>query len=217
MNSFEAYRGRKPLNSVLQSLIPIKAIEVLNIFEWRNIKNIIMQTQDSYDNEGRYDPSAANPNVGKYANAFVGGLLGSTNPVRRIDLYIDAFRFTKPLLVNTGIPVDRTIEKDSLQKPDINDYFQLQSDAFAELEKMEFPKVEYNITTQGRFDIKFGDSFYYRTPRLIPAEFESTDSPDGNNANTIKLVAKKIEYSITSTEGGKGGFLRTITGIRRFV
>lgn len=217
VSSFEPYRGRHPLNNPLQSLIPIKVIEVLNIFEWRNIKNIIIQTQDSYDNEGRYSPiGLTNSNVEKYSGSQVGGLTGSTNPFRRIDLYVDAFRFTKPLLVNTGIPVDRTIEKDFLQKPDINNYDQLKSDAFAELEKMQFPKVEYNITTQGRFDIQFGDSFWYRTPRLIPAEYESNDSPDGNNANTIKLVAKKIEYSITSTEGGKGGFLRTITGIRRF-
>lgn len=216
VSSFETYRARRPLDSGLQSLIPIKEIEALNIFEWRNIKNIIIQTQDSYDNQGRYDPTPfTNPNVGKFSNAILAG--GDLGIDRRIELYIDAFRFTKPLLVNTGVPADRVIERDFLQKPDINDYFQLQSDAFAELEKSTFPKVEYNIVTQGRFDIAFGDSFWFRNPRLIPAEFESNDSPDGNNANTIKLVAKRIEYSITNTEGGKGGFLRTITGVRRFV
>jgi hypothetical protein len=216
VNSFETYRARRPLNNPLQSFIPIKELEALNIFQWRNIKNIIIQTQDSYDNQGRYSPDPINNvNVGKFASLILAG--GDTAAARRIELYIDAFRFTKPLLVNTGVPTDRVIERDFLQKPDINDYFQLQSDAFAELEKSTFPRVEYNIVTQGRFDINFGDSFWFRNPRLVPVEFESDDSPDFNNTNTIKLVAKKIEYSITNTEGGKGGFLRTITGVRRFV
>lgn len=215
ISSFETYRARRPLDNPLQSFIPIVELEALNIFQWRNIKNIIIQTQDSYDNQGRYSPDPFNnTNVGKFASLVLAG--GEAAAVRRIELYIDAFRFTKPLLVNTGVPADRVIERDFLQRPVINDYFQLQSDAFAELEKSTFPKVEYNIVTQGRFDIAFGDSFWFRNPRLIPAEFESDDSPDGNNTNTIKLVAKRIEYSITNTEGGKGGFLRTLTGVRRF-
>jgi len=34
--------------------------------------------------------------------------------------------------------------------------------------------------------------------------------------NTIKLVAKKIVRAIDKRPDGPGGFLRTITGVRRF-
>ena len=215
ISAFEVYRARKPLGGFLQAFTPLKKIEALQIFEWRNAKSIVIQTQDSYDDNGRYSPfSPSNPNSGKYSNVTIAGF--ETSNVRRIDLYLDAFRFTKPLLVNTGIPADRAIEKSALEKPDINDYYQLQSDAFAELRKSTFPRVEFVITTQGRYDIEFGDSFYYRSKTLIPEEFWSTDSPDANNNNTIKLVARKIEYSISDAEDNEGGFLRTITGVRRF-
>ena len=60
-----------------------------------------------------------------------------------------------------------------------------------------------------------GDYFKFKHPRLIP------DSPIASgtisNVNFIKLVAKRIEYSITKPVDGKGGFLRKILGVRRFV
>ena len=35
--------------------------------------------------------------------------------------------------------------------------------------------------------------------------------------NTIKLVAKKIEYSISRPPSGRGGLQRRIQGIKRFI
>lgn len=215
LTGFSIYRGRKPLDNPIAVIIPPKELEAQNIFEWRNIKQIVIQTQDSYDSQGRYSPSPAlNQAVGKYMNFVIAG--GNADQFRRIDLYHDAFRFTKPLLVNTGTPTDRSIEPDFIQRPDIGNYHQLKSDALAELQKNQFQHVEYNITTRGKFDIRFGESFWFRHPRLVPTFIESTDSPDGINTKTVKLVAKKIEYSITDAKDGKGGFLRTIKGVRRF-
>ena len=207
LSGFSIYRARKSLSNFASSIIPPKELESLGIFEWKNIKQITFQTQESYDDEGRYNPISS-----RYIND-----VAEPRPLRRIDLYIDAFRFTKPLLVNTGTPTGRSIEPDFLQKPDIGNYDQLKSDALAELEKTRFQHVEYVITTNGKYDIEFGDSFWFRHDKLIPVEFQSTDSPDGDNTNTIKLVAKKIEYSITDAVDGKGGFLRTIQGVRRFI
>lgn len=209
LSGFSVYRGRKPLENVIATIIPPKAIEAQNIFEMRNIKQIVIQTQDSYDSQGRYNQIQS-----RYNQAFIGS--GSSNPFRRIDLYLDAFRFTKPLLVNTGIPIDRHIETDFIQRPDIGNYDQLKSDAFAELQKAQFQHVQYDMTTTGRFLTRFGNSFWFRNPRLVPTRFNSTDSPDGNNNNTIKVVAKRMEYSITDAKDGKGGFLRKMVGVRRF-
>ena len=33
--------------------------------------------------------------------------------------------------------------------------------------------------------------------------------------NKIKLVAKKITYTINGTDGGRGGFIRKIEGVKR--
>ena len=131
---------------------------------------------------------------------------------RRIDLSIDALHFTKPLLVNTGQDTTRCVENEFIEKPEIMDYYQLKNDAKAELEKRKFRHVEFDITTSGNADINFGDYFLYENENLIADEFETS-----SGSNKIRLVAKHIEYSITKPVNGKGGFLRRILGVRRFV
>ncbi len=130
-------------------------------------------------------------------------------------MYIDAFHFGKPLLVSSGQDTDKDIEADFLEKPDVFDYFQLKGMVDAEKQKRNFRHVEYEINTTGKFDIEMGDYFKFKHPRLIP------DAPIASgtisNVNFIKLVAKRIEYSITKPVDGKGGFLRKILGVRRFV
>jgi len=202
MTGFKIYRGRKPLANAIAAIVPPKELEAQNIFEDRNIKQIAIVTKDSYDGDGRYQNLGA-----RWNNGILGGL--NADPFRRIELYIDAFRFTKPLLANTGKVLDRAIEPDFLQKPDIGNYNQLRSDALAELEKARFEHVEFDVNTTGRFDIPFGDTFFYTNPRLV--NFSDLGS------NTVKLVNKGAEYSITKPEGGKGGFIRKLKGVRRFV
>ncbi len=46
---------------------------------------------------------------------------------------------------------------------------------------------------------------------------ESSEGANDGDLNTIKLVAKRIEYSITKPLAGAGGMKRTIKGIKRFV
>ena len=79
-----------------------------------------------------------------------------------------------------------------------------------EIEK--FKHKEFNIESSGDeiFDVPFGDSFYLHNEDLI-----SDDDKSGEN-NNIKLVAKRIEYSITKPVGGKGGLRRKIKGSKVF-
>ena len=61
---------------------------------------------------------------------------------------------------------------------------------------------DYVIETSGDdvFDIDFANSFYLENDKLV--------SDSDNGANTIKLVAKNIEYSITKPLSGPGGLGR---------
>jgi len=214
ISGFTTYRSRKPRASIINSIIPPKEITINNQIEWRNIKQIIIQTAQSYDSDGRYVESSIEGNFYAQANTAVETFGIPAVPTigrdhRRLDLYLDAFRFTKPLLVNTGKEASRNIEGEFLDKPEVYDYFQLKNIANAEREKRQHRHVEFEINTTGKFDINFGDFFNFEHPRLIPdAVKTSTD--------TIKLVAKHIEYSITKPVDGKGGFLRKILGVRRF-
>tara|TARA_R110000765_G_scaffold181965_3_gene287947 strand:+ start:142 stop:2853 length:2712 start_codon:yes stop_codon:yes gene_type:complete len=208
ISGFTAYRGRKPKNSIRTMITPPKELRILNIFQFKNLKNIIIQTQDSYDEHGRYNWSVDN----RFLNPIVVlNFIPSVAINRRISLSIDAINFTKPLLANTGAKTDRCLEGEFIERPEIMDYYQLKNDAAAELEKKKWRHVEYDITTTGDCAINFGDYFLYENTNIIPDEFETS-----GGSNKIKLVAKHIEYSITKPVDGKGGFLRRILGVRRF-
>jgi hypothetical protein len=217
VSGFTTYRGRKPRASIINSIIPPKEITINNQIEWRNIKQIIIQTAQSYDSDGRYVESSIEGNFYAQSNTAVEQLGIPAVPTigrdhRRLDLYLDAFRFTKPLLVNTGKQSSRNIESDFIDKPEVYDYFQLKNIANAEKEKRQHRHVEFEVNTTGKFDINFGDFFEFYHPRLIPRAVRTNTSGD----DYVKLVAKHIEYSITKPVDGKGGFLRKILGVRRF-
>jgi len=112
-------------------------------------------------------------------------------------------------LVNTGKIAGQVIDPEFLQRPEIGNYEMLKSDAEAERQKKTFQHVEYDTTTTGKIDIGFGDYFNFEDSDIIPSNLEDT-------TDKIKLVAKRIEYSITKPLNGKGGFLRRIRGVRRF-
>jgi hypothetical protein len=199
ISGFSVIRNRRP-KEVTDLVIPPKELNVVNNFEWRHIKQITWQTQESYDTEGRYDPQS-----GRYGLANIAGLLGLLGVGRRITMYIDALRFTKPLVHNTGIVSDYVIESQPQERPDISNYFQLAGDGTATLQKMQHKHVEYTITTSARFDIRHGDYFYLKNTSMVPF------LDDGGMTGTVLLVATHIEYSMTEE-----GLVRTIVGIRRF-
>jgi len=206
ISGFEIFKGREPryATSAYYNFMQPKGIDVQNIFIWRNLKMISIYTLDPYDEVGRYSPMA-----GRFCNTSF------PNENRTCSIVLDALRFTKPLLTSTEVlPVlgsDVLIQSDFLEKPEIGNYEQLLGDVEAERQKQLFQRVEYDVTTSGKIDIGFGDYFNLADSEIVPAFTDPTES-----AGSVKLVAKRIEYSISKPLNGKGGFLRRIRGVRRF-
>jgi hypothetical protein len=214
VSGFQIYEARKPLGKLLDIIIPPVAVSPVNIFEWRHVKQIVICSGDSYDGNGRFNPG--------------GGRWGLPSPLpfnippnidtnHKLDVWIDAFRFTKPLLVNseTESVNTRIIEAEFLQKDDVTIYQQLKGLVKEEYQRAVFPHDEFDFTTTLAHDISFGDFFYLKESRLV--NFSEYPLPGGGfMPNTIKLVCKRIEYSYTKPSNGEGGALRRIIGIRRF-
>ena len=209
ISGFRTYRGRKPIygwSAIIASVIPPKELEIINIFEWRNIKMFGVQFQGVYDKYGRFDPGK---NV---LNGDGDSLTWTAIAGADRSLKVDGFRFIKPLLATSGQNTTRNLEPDFLQFPDITSYHQLLNASKSHLEIEKFKHKEFNIESSGDeiFDVPFGDSFYLHNDNLV-----SDDDKSGEN-NNIKLVAKRIEYSITKPTGGKGGLRRKIKGSKVF-
>ncbi len=194
VSGFSVIRNRRP-KEITDIVIPPKELNVVNNFEWRHVKQITFQTQESYDDQGRYDPI-----IGRYGPSSLFLLFS-----RRVTMVIDGFRFTKPLLANTGKVTTLPIEHEILESPDIHNYYQLLGNALSEKEKIGHKFVEYTIITNADFDIKHGEFFFYENTKLVPF------SDNNSKAGTVKLVARHIEYSMT-----EDGLIRTLVGIRRF-
>jgi hypothetical protein len=210
ISSFRVYRGRTPAHGLDNAftLVPPKDLSAVNQFEPRNVKFVGIQWQLSYDEYDRYNPVAATIESGS-VETLVNAVAGGT-----IDLYIDGFRFTKPLLVTSGKNLTRNLEPNFLQRGNITNYWQLLNDAKSQLEIEQFRHKEYNIETSGDdiFDIPFGDSFLLENDNLV-----YLSSPNSNEStNKIQLVAKRVEYSITKPEQGIGGLRRRINGSKVF-
>ena len=199
LSGFSPYRARAPLRwgNVASNLVRPE-LEVLNHFEFRKIKRVCWQTQEVYDELGRYKPE----NSRIFQNVIFTG-------AGRLVLQLDGFHFGKPLFVTSSITSDYNIQKPFLQLPHITNYKQLKQATQAELEIDGDPTQEFEITTEGRHDIAFGDLFYLHDENLVNA---SDFGP-----NTIGLIAKKVSYSWTKPPQGQGGFLRTIRGVKKKV
>jgi len=211
LQGFEVYRGRQPRynSNITHAVYPPKGLDVQDIFLWRDIRLVSIFTLDSYDDFGRYHPGESKKWIDESKLDTVALIFKSGYSHKEVRLAIDAFRFTKPLLVNTGKITGQVIDPEFLQRPEIGNYEMLKSDAEAERQKKTYQHVEYDTTTTGRIDIGFGDYFNFEDSDIIPSNLEDT-------TDKIKLVAKRIEYSITKPLNGKGGFLRRIRGVRRF-
>jgi hypothetical protein len=209
ISGFRIYKGRKPIygfTAAIASVIPPKELEVINIFEWRNIKMFGVQLQSQYDKFGRFNPAQSIVDSSGSSGTWT-NLTGATRT-----LQMDGFRFIKPLLASSGINATRNLEPTFQQFPNITVYDQLLNVSKSHLEIEKFKHKEFNIESVGDeiFDIPFGDSFFLKNEDII-----SDDDKSGED-NNIKLVAKRIEYSITKPPGGKGGLRRKIKGSKVF-
>jgi len=182
-------------------LINPKDIDIQNIFESRNIKWIVIQHQDQYDEFGRFAPEG---NLNDLSNTSISAALGG-----QITITIDDLHFKKPLFVSSGADATRNLEQQFVQRQDIILYNQAQQIADSQEEIEKFPYKEYSVTRTGNniFDINFGDSFLFKSTRTVPDAV--------GNPNTIKLVNKRSEYSISRPAAGFGGLTQRIKGVDR--
>ena len=207
LSGFETYRGRRPiyLDGFWEDLVipPPESREVAQI-RWDKVAMLCIASTDSYDETGRY--RGASGNTWGTGSAIWNSQTMST---LEVTIGIDALRFGKPLLTNSGQVTGLNNEPEFVQSPDIVIYDQLKNNTLAELEKHKFKNKRYDITTQGQFDIQFGDYFVFKDAEIVDESYDST-------ANQIKLVAKHIEYEFSKPDSGAGGFERRIMGAKRF-
>lgn len=189
------------------NIIPPTEQEVVETFEWRNLKMIAIQVNNFYDQYGRYAPEN---NVADMDNHSLITALGG-----KIMLAIDDFHFKKPLLVNSGRDSVRAIEPTFIQRTGISLYDQLRADVEAEEEIQKFRHKEFTFKTSGNavFDVDFGDHVYLKNINIVSDD----DNPADPDNASILLVARRIEYSITKPSAGAGGLTRTIKGVKRFI
>ena len=211
--AFGDYRAREPKSLALRGLsifgfeLPINELDIQNVFEWRNIKNISFQIQDFYDDDARY---STENNIVDFSNTGFATIGGGT-----IRFAIDGFHFKKVLLASSGSNSVRNMQPIFLQRPNIISFNQLRNDTKSQLEIEKFKHKEYNIQTSGDslFDIRFGDTFFLQNQDII----SDTDDSSNPSDKKIKLVAKRIEYHITKPVAGPGGVTRSIKGVKRFI
>jgi len=208
-SSFKIYRARAgwSLGNVGQNTF-LQDLEILNVFEFKNIVKIVIHWLAPYDDQGRFTPFNQKNDVFGQITDFFNDPLGVFVLQYNVKLTVDNFGFSKPLLSVSPPDTTRSLQPEFFQEPLISNKYQNDQANLASLEIMQFRHQQFDTVTEGLFDINFGDTFYLRNTELVNAS--------DNGANTIKLVAKNITYTIDKTPQGPGGFLRTITGVKRF-
>lgn len=258
VSGFETYKARAAwaFGNISQNIF-LQELEILNSFRWRNIKKISIHWLGTYDDQGRFAPQITLPFT---STIFDPGSLqpaGASN----IKVSVDSFQWSKPGLSLSPPNTDRPLQPQFFYEPFITNKFQNDQANLAKLEIIKFRHKEFEITTVGLNDLRYGDSFFLENSQLVNDEDRTLDDIDdwvtatnyilkddvqdlsiayrcildntssaGNKPpnttfwtvlttpvpNTIKLVAKKIVRLIDKVPTGPGGFLRTVTGIRRF-
>jgi len=207
-SSFKIYRARKPasLATPITDFF-LQGLEVLDVFRYENIKRIAFVWLRPYDDQGRYAPISR---TAELTAAFPPGAgIGLDLNARSIDWSFDYFGFSKAMLsITPPITTGRLLQTTFFQEPLIDNKFQLDQTALANLDLTQFQLREYEIVTEGRFDIPYGFSFFLKNEDII------IDEDLAGTPNTIKLVNKKTKFVIDKPPQGAGGFLRYITGVK---
>lgn len=195
LEEFKTYRARVPLRfgNILSNLIRPE-LEVLNRFEWKNLKKVGIQLQEVYDDEGRYKPEGTRWTT-------VPALSGEV----AIDLYIDAWRFGKRALALSPT-VSAFPRFEDFMESDITSTRQLNQAVLGQLAIEVHRYRGYDVNTELRGDVDEDDSFY-----LVDSEMLS-DNDDASGG--IKLVAREHKITIKSSEG-VGGIRSHLKGVQR--
>jgi len=200
-SEFQIYRARTPeaiAETASNWLLP--DLEILDVFNWKDIKLCVIQWQDPYDEEGRYNPENSRVLTSPLK---VGSFIPDSDT--KVELYIDAFHFTKQAFELSGTDTTRP-QFAFLESPDVTNTFQLQNVADSQEDIERFPYRAFDIDMELRCDIDAEDSFYLVDSELI------TDDDDSSGG--VKVVARDIEFSVDASQG-RGGIHTKIKAVKR--
>lgn len=202
--NFEPYRGRLPLRwgNTVQNIFT-QQLDILNTFEFKNIKQICFQWQEVYDDEGRFDPES-------------GRVPSLALPFATAEFWIDGLHIAKAMLAVTDPVTDRNLEVDFIQAPQITNQEQLKQLVESRKEIEQFRRRQYDIRTEGAFDIPWGSTFFLNKTKMV-VDDDTRTADTGGTANTIRLVARDVRYRVTKTGNSPGVFERYLTGVKRFI
>jgi hypothetical protein len=176
--------------------VPGQQPEILDIFDWRNVVRGGIYTRDSFDEQNRYKTTLTS----RFG-------IASGVPADKLSLEIDAFRFTKPLIVTNADEFDdrdpRNVSPQFFQIEKITNYAQAKNYILAQADISGFRTDRYEIQTPGRCNVAWGDPVYYFDP-------EAVEDTTNGLVNTVRATASKIVYTLSKGVNGPGGFVRTV-------
>lgn len=177
LGSFKAYEARVPLSfgDAAQNIF-LQQIEILEKFRFRNIRKISFQWLGPYDDDGRYAPFTQK---GEVYPDFIDFLTNEAVSGFNIKFSIDVLQFSKPLLsVSPPVIIGRSLQPAFFEEPLITNQIQNDQANFAKLEIMQFRHKEFEITTEMRFDIPFGASYFLENKHLVSNSDRTTTDLD---------------------------------------
>jgi hypothetical protein len=165
VSGFDPYEARAPwaFGNAGQNLF-LQEIEILKKFRWRNIKKIAIHWLGPYDDEGRYKPLF---NMDIIAPSIIDFLLSLVTDAYNIKLSVDSFGWAHPGLSVSPPDTQRPLSPIFFEEPLIGNKFQNDQANLAKLEIMKFRHKQYEITTEGRNNLRYGDSYFLENSFLV--------------------------------------------------
>lgn len=165
IGGFKTYKARAAwaFGDGVQNIF-LQELEVLNAFRWRNIKKIAIHWLGPYDDQGRYQPWGQ---LGFLFPSFIDPFVGLFITGFNIKLSIDSFQWSHPGLSISPPDTDRPLQPEFFYEPLITNKIQNDQANLAKLEITRFRHTEFEVTTVGFNDIRFGDSFFLENPKLV--------------------------------------------------
>jgi hypothetical protein len=197
---------RKVQHSVpgISTFIRANEPEVLEIFDFERVRRGGIETAESFDQDDRFKTFLTNVNLldlGRFVFTSV------------IELSIDAFRLTKPLVVTNvddeNNKPERNIPSEFISAPEVVSYSQAKNLVRNLVPILNFERDEFPIGKKFAHNVGWGDSVYYEANEAIE---KTTDG----KPNTIKAVVDNNFISISKGgDDAPGGFRQTVHLITR--
>jgi len=177
IGGFKTYKARAAwsFGNAAQNIF-LQELEILNSFRWRNIKKISIHWLGPYDDQGRYHPQGQ---LGFLFPSLIDPFIGLGISGFNVKLSIDSFQWSHPGLSVSPPNTERPLQQQFFYEPLITNKIQNDQANFAKLEITRFRHTEFEVTTVGFNDLRFGDSFFLENPKLVSFADRTTEDLDG--------------------------------------